>query len=84
MPPIDVRVGVGEERAPTILDQEEQPGLVGAVLRVVGSVPSNQVVGGAQPHAAFGVGIVGDRRAGQRLERVDEFVAVLARPEEAR
>ncbi len=82
MSPVDVRVGVGEERVPTILDQEEQPGLVDAVLRVVGSVPGNQVVGGAEPDASFGVGIAGDRRGGQRLERADEFVVVLARPEE--
>jgi hypothetical protein len=73
--PVDLGVGVGEELFPTLLDEQEEVGLVGAVVGVSGRVPGDQVVGGAQPDAAFAVGVLGERDVGQRVERIDELGA---------
>jgi uncharacterized protein YcfJ len=75
--PVDGGVGIGEERLPLRLEQQEQHRLVDSVVGVVGGVPGDQVVGGAEPDAAFAVGIVGEGGAGQLFERVDEFVPVV-------
>ena len=86
MAPIDVGVRVLEEREPTGLELGEDPGLVVAVAGVVRRVPGDQVVGDAEPGTDRQVGIVRDVGIGQRLERTDQTIAVLAaeEPQEVR
>ena len=82
MAPVDVGVSIGEERLPACLDEQEEIRLVRAVVGIVRGVPGDQMIGAAQPDAAFAVGIVLDRSTGQLLEGVNQLGARLTRAEE--
>ena len=80
--PVDVGVGVVEERLPARLDQQEQAVLVVDVAVEGGQVPCDQMVGDRLPPAAGGHGVVGQPHARQPLEGGDRPVVDVAVGEE--
>ena len=81
--PVDVGVGVVEERLPSGFEQREQPPLVSGVAVEGGEIPCDQVIGDGLPPAQLGHGVVGHPRAGQLLEGRDRRVVEYAAPEES-
>ena len=64
-PPIDVGVGVGEERCPSLFDEPEELALESSIVGWRRGVPCDQMVGGDVPGRACGLGVVGDVDAGE-------------------
>ena len=81
--PVDVGVGVAEERLPAGFDQQEQALLVLDVAVEGGEVPCDQMIGDRLPPAQLRNRVVGQCHARQPLEGGDRPVVDVAVGEES-